>query len=285
MHRNRELYTFLLNKAKQLTEEWYNSLDKSDPKGVYASTDPDKIKALKEQNFEFHLHLCEIFIEEETLFFQNFDKWVLKLATDEEHLKTPIHFVIREFIRVRKQYLESIQEFISGSERKITQQEIDLWNEMIIKTFDRTILQFTEETYKYSNSRLEAQREVINSLSSPVITLNNNRALLPLVGEIDTHRAKMILENTLQQCSKKGITSLYIDLSGVVMLDTMVAQQIFQLLHALKLIGVKSTLSGIRPEIAQTAIQLGISFDGLSVKSNLAHALASEAKTREVHSY
>lgn len=285
MHRNQELYTFLLNKAKQLTEEWYNSLDKSDPKGVYASTDPDKIKALKEQNFEFHLHLCEIFIEEETLFFQNFDKWVLKLATDEEHLKTPIHFVIREFIRVRKQYLESIQEFISGSERKITQQEIDLWNEMIIKTFDRTILQFTEETYKYSNSRLEAQREVINSLSSPVITLNNNRALLPLVGEIDTHRAKMILENTLQQCSKKGITSLYIDLSGVVMLDTMVAQQIFQLLHALKLIGVKSTLSGIRPEIAQTAIQLGISFDGLSVKSNLAHALASEAKTREVHSY
>lgn len=285
MHRNQELYTFLLNKAKQLTEEWYNSLDKSDPKGVYASTDPDKIKALKEQNFEFHLHLCEIFIEEETLFFQKFDKWVLKIATDEEHLKTPIHFVIREFIRVRKQYLESIQEFISGSERKITQQEIDLWNEMIIKTFDRTILQFTEETYKYSNSRLEAQREVINSLSSPVITLNNNKALLPLVGEIDTHRAKMILENTLQQCSKKGITSLYIDLSGVVMLDTMVAQQIFQLLHALKLIGVKSTLSGIRPEIAQTAIQLGISFDGLSVKSNLAHALASEAKIKEVHSY
>lgn len=83
----------------------------------------------------------------------------------------------------------------------------------------------------------------------------------------------MILENTLKQCSQRGIHHLFVDLSGVAMIDTMVAHKIFQLLDALKLIGVKTTLSGIRPEIAQTAVQLGLSFNKTEVRTNLAQAL------------
>ncbi|GAM13949.1 RsbR, positive regulator of sigma-B [Mesobacillus selenatarsenatis SF-1] len=63
------------------------------------------------------------------------------------------------------------------------------------------------------------------------------------------------------------------DLSGVAMIDTMVAHQLFQLLNALKLIGVKTTLSGIRPEIAQTAVQLGLSFIETEVRTSLAQDL------------
>jgi rsbT co-antagonist protein RsbR len=59
------------------------------------------------------------------------------------------------------------------------------------------------------------------------------------------------------------------------MVDTMVAHQIFQLIDALDLIGVKSTLSGIRPEIASTAVQLGLSFENISIKSNLSQALSA----------
>lgn len=82
-------------------------------------------------------------------------------------------------------------------------------------------------------------------------------------------------------CEKK-VTQLYIDLSGVAVIDTMVAHQLFSLIEALRLIGVSSTLSGIRPEIAQTAVQLGLSFEDISLRSTLASAIASDLKLKKV---
>ncbi|MFP3729131.1 STAS domain-containing protein, partial [Priestia filamentosa] len=125
----------------------------------------------------------------------------------------------------------------------------------------------------YSESRLKAQQEMINELSSPIISLTKHVALLPLVGDIDTARAKFILDSTLTQCTEREIHHLLVDLSGVVMIDTMVAQQLFQLIETLNLIGVTSTFSGIRPEIAQTAVQLGINFNRVSIVSTLEQAV------------
>ncbi|MBM7621574.1 rsbT co-antagonist protein RsbR [Bacillus tianshenii] len=274
MHRNEELHSFLLNKAKVLTEEWYESLDKDNSTGVYASTNPEVIQTLKKQNYDFHLQLCKVFIEEETKFFHDFQHWILSIAQDEQHLRTPIHFTLREFFRVREQYLQFISEFVSTHEEE--QKNEVIWMKMIMKAFDKVVLKFVEEHQKVSEQTLKAQQEMIQELSSPVIALDNNRALLPLVGDIDTGRAKFVLEHTLEQCSKLGVNHLYIDLSGVVIIDTMVAGQIFQLIRALNLIGVKTSLSGIRPEIAQTTVNLGLSFDKVSIKPTLAGALASD---------
>jgi rsbT co-antagonist protein RsbR len=97
------------------------------------------------------------------------------------------------------------------------------------------------------------------------------------VGDIDSRRAKLMLENTLNQCANHGVNFLVIDLSGVPMIDTMVAQQIFQLIKGLRLMGVAATLSGVRAEIAQTAVQLGLEFNGVSTYSTLRQALDSLA--------
>ncbi|WP_223700472.1 STAS domain-containing protein [Sutcliffiella deserti] len=272
MHRNIALHKFILDKAKILTEEWYESLDKSDPYGVYSSNNPEVIANLKKQNYDFHFHLCNIFVEEETVFFQEFQQWIVTIAKDDQHLNTPIHFTLREFSRVREQYLDFIAEYISINE---TDKNNEIaWNRLIMKAFDKVILKFVEEHQHYAEQKLKAQQEMIQELSSPIIALDNNRALLPLVGDIDTSRAKFILEHTLEQCSELGVSHLYIDLSGVVIIDTMVADQIYQLISALNLIGVTTTLSGIRPEIAQTTVQLGLSFDKVSIKSTLAGALS-----------
>ncbi|WP_349407519.1 STAS domain-containing protein [Pseudalkalibacillus sp. SCS-8] len=273
MQRNEKLHSFLLDKARQLTEEWYESLDKSDPVGVYASRDPEVIETLKQQNYDFHLNLIRIFNEEETEFFKEFEEWVVSVARDEEHLQTPTHFVMREFIRVRKQYLALIDEFVSLHPGEFSTDQIALWKEMIVKEFDIAMVRFTEEKNNYLNNQLNAQKAMINELSSPVIDLSNKKGLLPLVGDIDTHRAKTILENTLEQCADRNIEHLYIDLSGVFVVDTMVAHELFQLIKALKLLGISTTLSGIRPEIAQTAVQLGIEFDEVTTTSKLAIAL------------
>ena len=277
MHRNKELHSFLLAKARNLTEEWYNSLDKSDPAGVYTSNDPNVINTLKKQNYDFHLHLCEVFIKEERAFLEDFQKWILSLAQDPQHLNTPIHFMLREFFRVREQYLDYIKDFVSLHKDEYTNAVIDSWNRVILKAFDKVIIGFVEERQQYLQQTLDAQQELIQELGSPVIALNNKVALLPLVGDIDTRRAKLILENTLKQCATLGVNFLVIDLSGVPMIDTMVAHQIFLLIKGLRLIGMTSILSGVRPEIAQTSVQLGLEFNDVSTYSTLRQALRSFA--------
>ncbi|WNB91710.1 STAS domain-containing protein [Bacillus sp. NEB1478] len=274
MHRDKELHAFLIDKTWQMTEDWYASIDKSKVSGVYASTDPKTIATLKKQNHGFHLHFCEVFVTEESKFLKDFEKWVIMIAQDEEHLNTPVTVIMNEFFSVQKQYLSFVKEFVYLHEGEYPQTTIDSWNEIIISTFNKIVTWFVEENQKVSIQRLEAQQEMINELSTPVIALNNQMGLLPLIGEIDTTRARFIVENTLKHCIDKDISHLLIDLSGVLIIDTMVAQQIFQLIETLSLIGVKSTLSGIRPEIAMTAIQLGLSFESISIKSNLAQAIS-----------
>ncbi|KKB36564.1 STAS domain-containing protein [Bacillus thermotolerans] len=272
MKLNKQIYDFFQERLEQLTEDWYNSLDKSDPEGIYATDDPEMIANLKDQNFRFHKNLTQLLILEEEAFYEQFEDWITEISSDKEHLNTPIHFIIREFTRTREQYMDLIDEF-SRQNDEVNQLRIDRWKDKIVRVIDRVVLQFTEETYKYQRKLLEAQKEMINELSSPVIKLKGGTALLPLVGDIDTARAKFILENTLQQCADLHISHLLIDVSGVVMIDTMVAYQLFQLIDALELIGVKSTLSGIRPEIAQTAVQLGLNFEKVHTVSTLAKAI------------
>ncbi|MDM5318080.1 STAS domain-containing protein [Fictibacillus sp. b24] len=276
MHRDKALHSFLIEKTWQLTEDWYRSIDKSQATGVYASTNPETIKTLKEQNHEFHVHFCEVFVTEENKFLKDFEKWVLMIAQDDEHLNTPVTVIMKEFFNVQKQYLLLIKEFVSLHKGEYSQTTIDAWNNITIETFNKIVTWFVEENQKYSQEKLIAQQEMIHELSSPVIALNNHMGLLPLIGIIDTQRAKLIVENTLEQCTEKEITHLFIDLSGVLIIDTMVAQQIFSLIETLGLIGVKCTLSGIRPEIALTAVQLGLSFEKVSIKSSLAQAIGSQ---------
>ncbi|KAB2332999.1 STAS domain-containing protein [Bacillus mesophilum] len=275
MHRNQELHTFLIEKAKNLTEEWYESLDKSDPKGVYSSSNPEEIQKLKQQNYDFHLHLCKIFVQEEEQFLQEFQDWIIHIAQDEQHLNTPLQYILREFLHVQEQYLCYIDEFASIHKGQYSHEKVQLWQRIIIRAFKEVVLRFVQENQVYSEKKLLAQQEIIIELSSPIITINKGAALLPLVGDIDTTRAKFILEHSLNECSNKGINHLYIDLSGVVMIDTMVAHQIFQLISALKMIGVQTTLSGLRPEVAQTTVQLGLSFEEVVIRSDLAAALSA----------
>lgn len=135
------------------------------------------------------------------------------------------------------------------------------------------ILEFTKQHAKASVSRLNAQQEMIVEMSAPVISLTDEIGFLPLVGEISTYRAHVIFEKTLNQCVEKQLQKLFIDLSGVPIIDTMVAHQIFQVINGLKLIGVETALSGISPQIAQTSIQLGLNFNDIKIYNTLKQAV------------
>lgn len=279
MEKYKELYTYLINQTERLTADWYKTLEKDNSSGVYASSNEEEITHLKKQNNEFHTQFFQVFLKEDLTCLNQFGEWIVKVASDQNHLLTPTHQILREFYRTRDQYLNLIKEFVSLYEGKFSQEDIDLWNKMIIETMDKVTVWFMEDHNKYLMNRMQDHQDLIYELSSPVIQLNDSIGLLPLVGDIDTARAKFILENTLKQCAEKRLDCLFIDLSGVVAIDTMVAQEIFRLNEALDLIGVKTNISGIRPEIAQTAVQLGLSFEHIPITSTLAKALNYNPET------
>lgn len=270
---NEALYSYFSEQVDQIAKEWIETMEDSDPNSVYSLANPVITEELTEQDKEFYRHINKMYIMPEKEFLEEFERWVIELAKDQKHLDTPVQYVVREFMRNRRLYISYYDAFADKHESSFAQGERKKWENLIVRVFDFTIYTFVDHAEHNSKMQLNAQREMILELSSPVITLSKRTALLPLVGDIDTERAKFILENTLSTCAKRLIEHLLIDLSGVVVVDTMVAHQIFKLIEALKLIGVTSTLSGIRPEIAQTAVQLGINFSEITVKSNLAQAL------------
>ncbi|PJN88417.1 STAS domain-containing protein [Bacillus sp. mrc49] len=273
MHRNRELYSFLLNKAKQLTEDWYATLNKNDTAGVYSSPDPQVIEKLKQQNYQFHLHFFQIFTLEESQFFNKLDEWIEDIGKDEEHLNTPIYFILREFFRTQKQYLDYIEQFAALHEEEYTQAEINSWYKIVVRVFSEVMERFTEANHRYANKIMKAQQQTIDELSSPIISLNDHTALLPLIGDIDTARGMSLLETTLQQCAEKNVSRLFIDLSGVHAIDGASAHQLSQLIESMHLIGIHTTLSGLRPEIAMKAVKLQLPFEKVTVKATLAQAI------------
>ena len=273
MHQNIAFHQYLQNKSWEMTEEWYNSIDATTAVGVYASEDPDVIQTLKEQNHSFREHLVQVFNEPEDSFFSSFEEWINEIASDSAHQTTPIHIILQEFLSVQNQYMAAIEDFTEENADKHTKEEVRSWTRIILKAFGKVMTRFVEEHERIATLRLKSQQEVIKSLSAPVIKLQGDIGLLPLIGEIDTERAKYLLENSLMECAKKEIRHLYIDISGVDMIDTMVAMQIFQLIDSLRLIGVKTTLSGVRPEIALTAVQLGLDFKNIRTTGNLSQAL------------
>ncbi|CAN7368334.1 STAS domain-containing protein [Rossellomorea sp. LjRoot5] len=113
----------------------------------------------------------------------------------------------------------------------------------------------------------------MDELSAPVVPIAEKIAILPLIGEIDTDRANAIMETALKKSSDLQLDYLFIDISGVAIMDTMVSHNIYQIIYALKMMGVQSVLTGIRPEVAHTLGNLGITFEDLKTSASLKKAL------------
>ena len=105
--------------------------------------------------------------------------------------------------------------------------------------------------------------------SAPLIPVMEGITIMPLIGTIDTERAKLIMENLLEGAIKHNSEVVLIDITGVPVVDTMVAHHIIQAAEAVRLIGSTCILVGIRPEIAQTIVNLGIDLSNFPTKSSL----------------
>ncbi|GIF17168.1 STAS domain-containing protein [Actinoplanes teichomyceticus] len=133
---------------------------------------------------------------------------------------------------------------------------------------------FTFDSYVRVREALIAdQTEQLLELSTPVVKLWEGVVAVPLVGTLDSARAQVVMERLLQTLVDTGSPHAIIDITGVPAVDTQVAQHILKTVVAARLMGADCIISGIRPQIAQTIVALGIEFGDIATKSSLADAL------------
>ncbi|MCI2255919.1 STAS domain-containing protein [Domibacillus sp. PGB-M46] len=153
--------------------------------------------------------------------------------------------------------------------------EINNWIFPMYKTITEAYTTSWERT-------ISLQKIALQELSAPLIPVFDKISVMPLVGTIDTERAKQIMENLLEGVVSHRAEVVLIDITGVPVVDTMVAHHIIQAAEAVRLVGAKCTIVGIRPEIAQTIVNLGINLEDVTttstMKKGVEQALASTSK-------
>ncbi|MDI5939208.1 MULTISPECIES: STAS domain-containing protein [Micromonospora] len=133
---------------------------------------------------------------------------------------------------------------------------------------------FTFESFVRTRESLIAdQAEQLLELSTPVVKIWEGVVAVPLVGTLDSARAQVVMERLLQTLVDTGSPYAIIDITGVPAVDTQVAQHILKTVVAARLMGADCIISGIRPQIAQTIVALGIEFGDIATKASLADAL------------
>ncbi|MCX8124306.1 MAG: STAS domain-containing protein [Spirochaetes bacterium] len=133
---------------------------------------------------------------------------------------------------------------------------------------------FVIETYQKSREDIiKRQQQELLELSTPVVKIWNGILILPLIGTLDSARTQVVLENLLQSIVDTESQIAIIDITGVPTVDTLVAQHLLKTVAASRLMGTQCIISGIRPQIAQTMVHLGVTFSDVVTKATLADAL------------
>jgi rsbT co-antagonist protein RsbR len=134
---------------------------------------------------------------------------------------------------------------------------------------------YTTETYQKGREEIIArQQQELLELSTPVVQLWHGVLALPLIGTLDSARTQVVMESLLQAVVETGSEIAIIDITGVPVVDTLVAQHLLKTVAAARLMGADCIISGIRPQIAQTIVHLGVEINDVITKATLADAFA-----------
>lgn len=275
---NCELYEFLLEHIDAITEDWLFEREEKDG-SIYSKDAGDgSVQMLREQNRLTNITIASSLLTEEELFEENKKNWALIVAESRVKSRTPIYEVLDALSKARTAFWRYIENFVEQEGERIFRSDIMNWGIVIHKAFDEMMVEFSRRYDELMNTRLIAQQTLIDELNAPIIQLDSTVGILPIIGDIDTTRVQSIVDYVPSRCVELDVSHLFIDLSGVSVIDTMVANHIYSLMQVLDLLGIKSTMTGIRPEIAQTSVQLGLDFSRFRTYGSLQLALKKDFK-------
>jgi rsbT co-antagonist protein RsbR len=210
---------------------------------------------------EFRVELIQILAESLTDLNQaelDISEWATRVAKTALEYGAPIE----ETLKTTKHYRAFIWEEI-----KAFSIENNLPSSVLVETMSRINPVLDQAVYMFSLVHLNHHRIILEKaqqsfleISTPIVPIFEGVAVLPLIGELTEERAKIIMEQILQKALAFKLDHLFLDLSGVLTIDTTVAHKIIKIVISLRLLGVNLILTGIRPEISRTIVNLGIDF-------------------------
>ncbi|MBS4221838.1 STAS domain-containing protein [Lederbergia citrea] len=264
-----KLLHFMMENITNMTEEWFDKVYTSGI-GVYAQPkNSEAFVQLRAMNAKFNKAVTQSMLGSD----MELVEWAESIASSRTRSATPLYDVIVNFSTFRSIYYAKIEQFIENHENEVTGKMVIGWVRIISRKFDEATQLVTQKYINDYEHIFSSQQETIIALGTPVIKVDEQLGIIPLVGEIDTYRASKLIESSLNKASEMELEYIILDLSGVPIIDTMVANQIFQLGESFNLLGISMIITGMRPEIAQTSISLGLDFSEMKTFAHLYQAI------------
>ncbi|MCB7155353.1 MULTISPECIES: RsbT co-antagonist protein RsbRA [Bacillus] len=254
MMSNQTVYQFIAENQNELLQLWTDTLKELSDQESYQLTDQVYENISKE-----YIDIVLLSVKDENAA----ESQISELALRAVQIGISLKFLATALAEFWKRL------YTKMNDKRLPDQE----STELIWQIDRFFSPINTEIFnQYSISwekTVSLQKIALQELSAPLIPVFENITVMPLVGTIDTERAKRIMENLLNGVVKHRSQVVLIDITGVPVVDTMVAHHIIQASEAVRLVGAKCLLAGIRPEIAQTIVNLGIDLSQVITKNTL----------------
>ncbi|MBT2695682.1 STAS domain-containing protein [Bacillus sp. ISL-55] len=184
--------------------------------------------------------------------------------------------ILKPYAETRLQLIEMLTKISVGE--GLSTEEVVFVNNRISYLLDLSITETMMEREKLANEQNKRNQKIITELSSPIVPLEQDMAILPLIGEFDFERSDHIMTHVIPKISELRIKKLIIDFSGIAMIDAEIAARIFNINKVLRLIGIETMLTGIRPELAVDVINTGVDFSKLNTYGTVQQAILANEK-------
>jgi rsbT co-antagonist protein RsbR len=253
---DRKFKELILDNSDQIVEMWLKEIESTKDENYTSSISDDLFEST---NREFvNVIFTSIKDQGSSKVVEEFSEkimnlgWPLSYITDglQGFRKVTIDFLLKNTNQVDSEFfsevLNSVNKWVEPLIRQLVNEYSGSWEHIV-----------------------SLQRVALQELSAPLIPVMDKITVMPLIGTIDTDRAKLIMENLLEGVITHNSEVVLIDITGVPVVDTMVAHHIIQAAEAVRLIGATCILVGIRPEISQTIVNLGIDLSKFPTKSSL----------------
>ena len=235
-----------LRDSDSMIEDFYRHLLAFEETRTFLS-DPDLLKHVKSMQKSYFMRLTQGHYDEEYVANR------IKIGRVHEHVGLPV----KSYFGMYCFYLRAVLDRLHSEYAEEPGEAFTVFNSLMKLTFFDMGLAI--DTYIESRERtIENQQEAIRELSTPVLLLRPGLLLLPIIGLIDTQRARQLTEQLLRSVRANRAQVVVIDVTGVPSVDTKVANHLVQTVEAARLMGAMSIVSGIAPDIAQTMVRLGI---------------------------
>jgi len=260
---------------KQLLSEWVRNLQSEAPDGRKARISPQELSTEADE----FLQLLTGVVTSANPDDRNSSQFKALHGFLENLSRTRVQqgFASREtatFIFSFKQPLFTALRAEAGKDANVFADEV--WS--ATKLLDELGL-ITVDTFQRAREEvISRQQEEMLELSTPVVKLWEGILALPMIGTLDSARTQVVMESLLHKIVETGSQLAIIDITGVPTVDTLVAQHLLKTVTAIRLMGADCIISGVRPQIAQTIVHLGVDLTGVTTKANLADALALALK-------